>query len=285
MKYLIFFILILSSYADDYEISLEYQNCWASTEPFRDTEWKEVVLKPNQPLIDKMETLGKIYKGKKELYNGEIGYNPYITFSDFNEIRKTSFDLKNKMLIETKNSYSSYRNNIEYYKISYLTQVDSSEAIITYYTNEYEKKNYFSSPKTKKENLSVLLNKEKSYASYNKCMEEIASDKNERYIKTALIFVGLLIGLFIAYKLITKLYKRLKKEATKTVDKYNSYKIRKIAEEESIRSSVKKSFDGSDDKDKQDLQDLINKAVAKGDSETAQALLKILNSKKGNDNE
>jgi hypothetical protein len=285
VKYLIFFILILSSYADDYEISLEYQNCWASTEPFRDTEWKEVVLKPNQPLIDKMETLGKIYKGKKELYNGEIGYNPYITFSDFNEIRKTSFDLKNKMLIETKNSYSSYRNNIEYYKISYLTQVDSSEAIITYYTNEYEKKNYFSSPKTKKENLSVLLNKEKSYASYNKCMEEIASDKNERYIKTALIFVGLLIGLFIAYKLITKLYKRLKKEATKTVDKYNSYKIRKIAEEESIRSSVKKSFDGSDDKDKQDLQDLINKAVAKGDSETAQALLKILNSKKGNDNE
>lgn len=37
----------------------------------------------------------------------------------------------------------------------------------------------------------------------------------------------------------------------------------------------------SKDEELKDLQDLINKAVAKGDSETAQALLKILENKKG----
>ncbi len=60
----------------------------------------------------------------------------------------------------------------------------------------------------------------------------------------------------------------------------HEHKVRKIAEEESIRSNVQQSFDNADEKDLEDLQDLINKAVAKGDSETAQALLKILNSHK-----
>jgi len=284
-KCIIFLILIINTYAADYEISLEYQNCWASTEPFRDNEWKQVVLKPNQPLIDKMETLGQIYKGKKDLYNGKVGYKPYITFLDFNKMKKTTFELKNNVLTKSEGIFNNRYDDLKYYKISYLTEIESSKATIIYYTNEYEKKDILRWPKTKTENISVLLNKEKSNTSYKNCMKEIANDKNERYIKTALIFIGILIGLFIAYKLIIKLYKRLKKEANKTVDKYNSYKIRKIAEEESIRSSVKKSFNGSDDKDKQDLQDLINKAVANGDSETAQALLKILNSKKGNDNE
>jgi len=284
-KCIIFLILIINTYASDYEISLEYQNCWASTEPFRDNEWKQVVLKPNQPLIDKMDTLGQIYKGNKTSYRGTVLYSPYIKFSDFNEIRKTLFNLENGILTETKNSYSNYRNTIKYYKISYLTKIDSSKATITYYTNEYDKKGIFRLPKTKTENIYVLLNKEKSNASYKNCMQSIANDKNERYIKTALIVIGIIIGLFIAYKSIIKLYKKLKEEAIKANNKYNSYKVRKIAEEESIRSSVKKSFNDSDDKDKQDLQDLINKAIANGDSETAQALLKVLNSKKGNNNE
>lgn len=276
-KYIIFLILIAYTYADNYEISLEYQHCWASTEPFRDREWKEVVLKPNQSFLEKIESLSQVYKGGQTHYDGEP-LSPYISFSDFNKINKTSFKLNNNILTESKGLYNSIRSDLAYYKISHLTEIESSKATITYYTNEHDKKDIL--PKTNSENISVLFNKEKSDVSYKNCMEEIANDKNERYINTALIIIGILIGLFIAYKLIIKLYRRLKKEANKTVDKYNSYKIRKIAEEESIRSSVKKSFDSSDDKDKQELQDLINKAVANGDSETAQALLKILNSKK-----
>lgn len=286
-KCIIFLILIINTYAADYEISLEYQNCWASTEPFRDNEWKQVVLKPNQSLIDKIETLGQIYKGKKELYNDKVDYKPYITFSDFNKMKKTTFKLNNNILTKSEGIFNNRYDDLKYYKISHLTKIKSSKATITYYTNEYNKNDisFLRFPKTETENIFVVLNKEKSYTSYENCMKKIANDKNERYIKTALIIVGIIIGLFIAYKLIIKLYKRLKKEVIKANNKYNLYKVRKIAEEESIRSSVKKSFNDSDDKDKQDLQDLINKAIANGDSETAQALLKVLNSKKGNDNE
>ena len=53
-------------------------------------------------------------------------------------------------------------------------------------------------------------------------------------------------------------------------------RIRDIAEDESIRSNIKKSMQDAQANEIQDLQDLINKAVSNGDSETAQALLKIL---------
>lgn len=276
-KYIIFFILIINTYANNYEVSLEYQNCWASTEPFNDREWKTVVLKPNEKLINKIENLSKIYKGKAKLYNGKDLYSTSISFSDFNIINKTSFKLENNMLRQQTSSYSR-REPIEAYKIDYIMETNSSEAKITYYTNKYKKDEYLfaRSPISKSEKVTVFLNREQSTKSYQKCMQKITNDKNERYFKNGLIFIGILAVIFQTYELI-------KKEASKVNDKYNSYKIRKIAEEELIRSGVKKSFESSSENDTQDLQDLINKAVADGDSETAQALLKILNSKKEKD--
>ena len=283
-KYITFFILIINTYANNYEVSIEYQNCWASTVPFRDREFKIANLKPNKKLIDKIKTLSKIYRGKPNLYNGRDLYSTSISFSDFNIINKTYFKLYDNILIQQISS-RNIREPIEIYKIDYIAKTGSSEAKITYYINKYEKEKYLFSQSaiSKSEKITVFLNQEQSKKSYQNCMKNIANDKNERYLKTGLIFLGLLIGLFIVYKLIKKLLKILKKEATKANDKYNSYKIRKIAEEESIRSSVKKSFTNSSEKDTQGLQDLINKAITDGDSETAQALLKILNSKKENE--
>ncbi|MDB2562202.1 hypothetical protein N9X61_01210 [Sulfurimonas sp.] len=99
------------------------------------------------------------------------------------------------------------------------------------------------------------------------------------------IYFMLSIGIIIYF------YPQIARVFTKLFSKYNNWrkkkekitrdkKIMEITEEESIRASVKKSIDKSEDDELEDLQNLINKAVAKGDSETAEALLKILDKKK-----
>lgn len=57
------------------------------------------------------------------------------------------------------------------------------------------------------------------------------------------------------------------------------YKVQKIAEDEAIRATVNKAVN-EDTEDGKELQELINKAVAKGDTETAQSLLAILERRK-----
>ncbi len=103
---------------------------------------------------------------------------------------------------------------------------------------------------------------------------------------TYIAIIFLIIGYFIMRRILLYLEHKLAK-AKEKLEEFKKQraedKVREIAEEESIRASVKKSIDSSDNEELEDLQNLINKAVAKGDSETAQALLKILNSKKDKD--
>lgn len=121
----------------------------------------------------------------------------------------------------------------------------------------------------------------------NQCQSKIAKDKQIIMIKRILVIIGILVGLYITFLIIKKVKNLIRikiaqgKEKLKDIEKQKAEKrIRDIAEEESIRSSIKKSIDESKDDDLEELQNLINKAVAKGDSDTAQALLKILNNKK-----
>ena len=99
-----------------------------------------------------------------------------------------------------------------------------------------------------------------------------------------IVSISLLIILYFLIKLIIryliKIYKKLKIKALNASIKYDAYRVKKITEEELIRNNVKKSILHSEDTELEDLQNLINKAIEKGDSETAQVLLKILNSKK-----
>jgi hypothetical protein len=74
------------------------------------------------------------------------------------------------------------------------------------------------------------------------------------------------------------IFNNIKETADKVQERVHEYRVQKTAEDEAIRATVKKSLQDSDDTN--DLQELINKAVAKGDTETAQALLSILNNKK-----
>ncbi len=120
----------------------------------------------------------------------------------------------------------------------------------------------------------------------NSCQRVIDKDHKE-FLSNLLLKIILLIIIFIiifySIKSLIKISKKKisqGKEKLKEIEKQREEKrVRKIAEEESIRASVKKSIDESKNDDLEELQKLINKAVEKGDSETAQALLKILNSK------
>jgi len=119
------------------------------------------------------------------------------------------------------------------------------------------------------------------------CQKDIDDDVQEIWMFGILSVVGTILGLIISYFAIKKLIKFTKQKVQQAKEKiaemkkeYNQQKIQKIAEEESIRATVKKSIDTAEDDDLDELQELINKAVAKGDSEMAQALLKILKKKK-----
>lgn len=119
------------------------------------------------------------------------------------------------------------------------------------------------------------------------CQVQIEGDKTFIYLQRFGILIGILIALYILFRIgkVLLIFTKRKiangKEKIGELKKERAHKrIRDIAEEESIRANVKKTIDDSEDDELEDLQNLINKAVAKGDSETAKALLKILNKKK-----
>ena len=125
-----------------------------------------------------------------------------------------------------------------------------------------------------------------AYFIKNKALEKVSKIENILIFIFSVIFPILSVIMIVYYGI--KLIINKKGDVAEAFDKktqeiktqLHEHKVRKIAEEESIRSNVQQSFENADEKDLEDLQDLINKAVAKGDSETAQALLKILNSHK-----
>jgi hypothetical protein len=124
----------------------------------------------------------------------------------------------------------------------------------------------------------------------NKCREQISNDKFQLNKKYIFIILGVLLSFYMLF-LITKAIKNFiqnkiafaKEKFTELKKAKEEKRIRDIAEDESIRSNIKKSMENAQANEIQELQDLINKAVTKGDSETAQALLKILNRKKNPD--
>jgi len=121
----------------------------------------------------------------------------------------------------------------------------------------------------------------------NTCSKQVSKDKMELNIKYIAIIIAILFGLFILYIILKNIKKFIIKKISIGKEKLIEIKkekeeqrIRNIAEDESIRASVKKTMLDSSKEELQDLQKLINNAIAKGDSETAQTLLKILEKKK-----
>jgi len=111
------------------------------------------------------------------------------------------------------------------------------------------------------------------------CEKNIESDKQKKAIYEAMIIIGIIISIVISYFILKFIINKVRNVAKKTGNKLHEYRVQKIAEDEAIRSTVNKAVrenDGELDK----LQNLINNAVAKGDTETAKALLVILEKQK-----
>lgn len=103
-----------------------------------------------------------------------------------------------------------------------------------------------------------------------------AALQQKRLIWGAIISI---IALVVIFFIIKALLRKLKNITSKTSERIHEYRVQKIAEDEAIRATVNKAVqenDGELDK----LQSLINNAVSKGDTETAKALLEILEKQK-----
>lgn len=133
---------------------------------------------------------------------------------------------------------------------------------------------------TKKISYPIKLDKHDIEEAMSVCHNEIASAKKNKIIFEIMIVVGIFVGLFLFYKIIHTLIKKSKLLAIKTSNRMHEYRVQKIAEDEAIRATVNKAVKENDD-ELGKLQDLINNAVAKGDTETAKALVEILEKKKG----
>ncbi|MGB5964150.1 MAG: hypothetical protein WBG65_01320 [Sulfurimonadaceae bacterium] len=278
--------LALSAFAnDEYKIDFDFR-CSASTEIYRDEIYESISIIPNDKLIQTMATIST-YKSNNP-FNGSNYEKVSVKFENINTGSETYFvhNYGDHYYLSSNHQYSymspTQKFNFDDAKDFLTTKVDKTKATLSYYTNKYKGKGISRSPIQGKKSIVVLIDREKSLRSLNECKQQIESDKQQRYLLIALLIVAVLGGLVTMYYIIKKIIKKIKKEAKNASEKYEQHKIRKIAEDESIRSSVKKSIDESDDDELKSLQDLINKAVSKGDSETAQALLKILNSKKNN---
>ena len=151
------------------------------------------------------------------------------------------------------------------------------------------KKTYKTKNVTKYKNtyFNIKLSQNEWTNAKSTCMKQVSNDKLELNIKYITIIIAILFGLFIVYIILKNIKKFIIKKISigkeKLIDikkEKEEQRIRNIAEDESIRASVKKTMLNSSEEELQDLQKLINNAISKGDSETAQVLLKILEKKK-----
>ena len=113
----------------------------------------------------------------------------------------------------------------------------------------------------------------------NKCIQQINPEKKQARLEIFYIYAAITISLIIGILIVWFIIKFIKRKTLQFKKSRREDRIRKIAEEESIKASVNQSVSRSNDEELKDLQNLINNAVSKGDSETAEALLKILRKK------
>ena len=104
-----------------------------------------------------------------------------------------------------------------------------------------------------------------AYFIKNKVLDKVSKIENILIFIFSVIFPILSVIMIVYYGI--KLIINKKEDVVEAFDKktqeiktqLHEHKVRKIAEEESIRSNVQQTFENADEKDLEDLQDLINK--------------------------
>jgi hypothetical protein len=246
--------------------------CQASTEPFGyETEIRFYRLDVlNQEILkgaDASRTLFIVYDKK----NLKIRENGSYSFSQDDLTIKPFVD---KSMLRSLSSADEFDILNEYTASIYKKQTTGvfGSLGIQVYTPESYKQFLHAEVVNKADIENLFLN----------CENNIESDKQQKATYEAMIVIGGIISIVIAFFILKFIIKKVRQSVSdvskKAGDKLHEYRVQKIAEDEAIRATVKKSMENSNDTS--ELQELINKAVAKGDTETAQALLSILNNRK-----
>ena len=132
---------------------------------------------------------------------------------------------------------------------------------------------------TKTEVYPANIDQDSIKISIQSCHTDIQNQANQKLVLEVGIIALVIFGIYILFLIIRGIIRKSKKMATTASERIHEYRIQKIAEDEAIRTTVNKAVRENDDElDK--LQNLINNAVAKGDTETAKALLEILEKQK-----
>ena len=137
--------------------------------------------------------------------------------------------------------------------------------------------------------IPIVMDQRKNGIISLNCHAKIDEIHKSRKVKDTLIVIAGIIAVLVLLILIWRVIKRVKKSATEKANsiikmrkerqkELKELKIAEIAEDEAIRNQIRETMDVSSSS-KEDLQKIINRAIEKGDTETAQALLKILENK------
>lgn len=308
MKYIIFTLLVISSILQANElpsVNMTIEATCKARGDFFDTrvyKYFDIVIEDNNALLEKykdrsLEIVSKenVFIPKKYRYHKKSNTNNakiigYVTRDKINQLdsllnnatdlqlnAKKSYTVKEKTNEETWQSKMQSKSRLTF-KNGKMVNIKLNP------TKTYKTKNV-----TKYKNLyfNIKLPIDAWTNAKSTCLKQVSDDKMELNIKYIAIIIAILFGLFIVYiilknikKFIIKKISMGKEKIIKIKKEKEEQRIRNIAEDESIRASVKKTMLDSSDEELQDLQKLINNAIAKGDSETAQTLLKILEKKK-----
>jgi len=123
------------------------------------------------------------------------------------------------------------------------------------------------------------INQDSIKISTQSCHSDIQNQANRKLLFEVGIIALIIFGIYVSFLIIRGIIRKSKKMATTASERIHEYRVQKIAEDEAIRATVNKAVRENDNElDK--LQNLINNAVAKGDTETAKALLEILEKQK-----
>jgi hypothetical protein len=132
---------------------------------------------------------------------------------------------------------------------------------------------------TKTEVYPASINQDSIKSSIQSCHADIQNQANQKLLFEVGIIALVIFGIYISFLIIRGIIRKSKQIASTASERIHEYRVQKIAEDEAIRSTVSKAVRENDNElDK--LQNLINNAVAKGDTETARALLEILEKQK-----
>jgi hypothetical protein len=287
--YFIFYFIVYfqSIHAENNPIIILHfnSNCWADTNPFEasyihenfniEIENESVLNVTNiQKVITLISDNNQFVMENTKEYASYYGNQPIGIF-DKNEIEKIAKSKSLKLLVEYK---TIVKKKVKIFDLGMDSFFNRKTGMVEIHKKQ-DKYEYRNETIDKKDYYPVKIDNKEIENVITKCQVSVKADKGLKHTKEIWIIIGSIVGVLILFLIIRTLYQQAKKVYKGTSKRIHAYRVQKISEDEAIRTTVNKAIMENDDEYTK-LQNLINNAVAKGDTETAKALLEILEKQK-----